>query len=185
MFAGFHLQFVALCALLRPKHIEVGKSRTLERTDPPHNDLEVETMIKHEIILQGQDAEVDGNEVPEVKTRTCGRTHWVIRTFIYCMGVCFGIFLHAGVVVYSPVRSWHLGLTKHQGALLVSIINICGGLVRIPTGFVGDLKCVNRGYVLSASLAMVGVLTLVSTIHSSFLWLTIYSGLYGAISGRI
>ena len=111
-------------------------------------------------------------------------TSWLTLTFVYSLGVCFGMILHAGVLVYTPVRSWQLGISKDKGALLVSIISAAGGFCRIPAGLLGDVKGVNRGLLLAASILVCGLLAFLSQFIRGFIFMGVFSAVYGIIIGR-
>ena len=165
--AGFHVQVIVICALLRPAPTQQCLPNTRERG------LNENKTTTNEAV----------NDVLNQSRRTNWVDHWVFRTVVYVAGASCGMYLFAGVIIYTPVRSWQLGISKNKAALLVSIISISTGVLRLPVGLVGDVPRVDRGLLLSAALALSGVIIITSNLTGSFVPLVLCSTFYGCIIG--
>ena len=59
----------------------------------------------------------------------------------------------------------------------------CSGIVRVPAGWIGDRKGVNRNGLAGAMAIYCGILTMASTSFTTFTTMAIFSALFGFGAG--
>ena len=59
----------------------------------------------------------------------------------------------------------------------------CSGIVRVPAGWIGDRKGVNRNGLTGAMAIYCGILTMASTSFTTFTTMAIFSALFGFGAG--
>ena len=77
-----------------------------------------------------------------------------------------------------------MGLTKEQGALLISQIGIANTVARVACGFVSDLPWVDALLLNNCALVLAGVATCLFPFCNSFLTLSISCIVFGCGIGK-
>ncbi len=114
------------------------------------------------------------------------KDHWTSRWVPFSM-FCFAVVLmyggHQVIHAYTPMRAESLGLTKYEGAFLVSLIGITGLPCRPMCGILGDKmnSCILFGIAGMAS----GTLNILVCAVKSYVPYAIITGLFGITAGRV
>ncbi|CAD5112503.1 DgyrCDS1718 [Dimorphilus gyrociliatus] len=103
----------------------------------------------------------------------------------FCL-LCFALLgLYAGhmqVFFMLPTRADVTGLGTQSGTYVVSSIALSSGLCRLLVGYLGDRVWFNRFLAFSLSIAVGGLLTILSVLFQSFPMLITYGVLFGIVS---
>ena len=72
-----------------------------------------------------------------------------------------------------------MGLSKNQGAWLISIIGIANTVARVVCGFISDLPSVDALLLNNLALVIAGVATFLCPLCYSFALLAVYAAVFG------
>ncbi|XP_033728814.1 monocarboxylate transporter 9-like [Pecten maximus] len=83
---------------------------------------------------------------------------------------------------YLPAQGKFVELSSKESALLISIIGISGTISRILIGYISDKRCVNTLVLNSTMLMIGGLATCFVPYYTTFIALSLYSAVYGAVA---
>ena len=109
---------------------------------------------------------------------------WKVNGAIYTIASTLLIVCHMNFYTYIPLLNEQLGFSTQEGALLMSVINICSACVRLPAGCIANLKCVSCSFFYGLSTTAAAAISMCSLLCTSYPALNILSALYGIASGR-
>jgi MFS family permease len=123
----------------------------------------------------------------EVKTSdTCILFKWLDITLLkqgtfilYLIG--FSTFMFAVTTVYNltPSRAIHAGMSKMEGAMLLSCLGLFSTTSRFINSFIATMRCTNRFIQISLATFIGGVVACLSTFCSDFPSNAVSAALYG------
>ena len=102
-----------------------------------------------------------------------------------CLAILMFTIAFNSTFVFLPSLSRARGITKLEGAYLVSILGLCDGLARITMSSLLDLKKIKpyRLYVYNIVVFLTGAVSLSFPAMTTFSQFTVLSCLYGVLSG--
>ena len=102
-----------------------------------------------------------------------------------CLAILMFTIAFNSTFVFLPSLANARGVTKLEGAYLVSILGVCDGLARIIMSVILDLKKVKpyRLYIYNVVVFLTGITSLLFPAMKTFLHFTIMCCLYGILSG--
>jgi len=142
------------------------------KTSEKHNDTETEPIVN------------DKNKKEKTKLLDLN----LLRNPIYC-SLCVAILFLAlafnSVLVFIPPLAISIGLSKLEGALVLSMAGVCDTISRLASGVILDLDRVKkfRMLVYNGALFMLAILTFCLTFVKSFAALLTIAALYGFFIG--
>ena len=80
---------------------------------------------------------------------------------------------------YLPPHAAAMGLTKSQGAWLISIIGIANTVARVICGFISDMPSVDALLLNNLALVLAGVATFLCPLCYNFALLSLYAAVFG------
>ena len=80
---------------------------------------------------------------------------------------------------YLPPHAAAMGLSKNQGAGLISIIGIANTVARVVCGFISDLPSVDALLLNNLALVIAGVATFLCPLCYNFALLAVYAAVFG------
>ena len=86
--------------------------------------------------------------------------------------------------VFLPNRGLRLGFTSSQSSWLISVVGIFNIVGRIVSGYVANMKCVNRLALFSTIHVVCGIWAMFSVLLRTFPLLICYSVIHGICSGK-
>ncbi|XP_060080767.1 monocarboxylate transporter 12-like [Ylistrum balloti] len=99
----------------------------------------------------------------------------LLLSFLYLLGYSIPFS-------YLPVQGASVQLSSRESALLISIIGISSTIVRVLVGYLSDKPWVNTLILESTMLIIGGVSTCCVPYFTTFITLSVYSAVYGAVS---
>ncbi len=161
---GVQLNGFACGALLRPiKIAEIRRQSHAQKTqaEDVHNEKGIATIVT-----------------------PLRKDHWTSRWVPFSM-FCFAVVLmyagHQVTHAYMPMRAEDLGLTKYEGAFLVSLIGITGLPSRPLIGFFGGH--INSCLLFGFSGIAGGILNILLIALKTYLPMAILTGVFGITAG--
>ena len=112
-----------------------------------------------------------------------GVLDWRITGPLFLLATCLQISCHMNFYTYMPALNEQLGFSTQQGALLLSVVNICSAVVRLPAGLLGNLKLVSCSCLYGLAAVAAALLSMTSLLSSSYTALLILCAFYGVFAG--
>ena len=101
---------------------------------------------------------------------------------MHCYCICIlGFFVP---FIFLPDHADQMGLSKQQGAFLISIIGIANTVARVGCGFVSDLPWVDCLFFNNMALIVAGVMTILCPYCFNYALLATYSAIFGVGIGK-
>lgn len=107
------------------------------------------------------------------------------RFLTFCIGICFLSLAFNSVLIFIPPLAKDLGLTRLQGAYILSISGLFDILGRLGSGVILNLKKIKpfRMIIYNTAMFLLGFLTFTLPLSSSFIALSIAGAFYGLLTG--
>ncbi|KAL8612355.1 hypothetical protein ACOMHN_020174 [Nucella lapillus] len=100
--------------------------------------------------------------------------------FLLALASCSLAFLPAAAFgMYLPAMAVDKGVTGHRVALLLTIFGGCGIASRLGFGYLADMNCVRRVYLMAMLMAVTCVAGLFTPLYTDFATLAFFSIIYG------
>ena len=94
--------------------------------------------------------------------------------------MCFGLSI---VYVHLSAYATTTGITSNMSALLFSVIGVSNFLGRIAFGVLGHVQKINHIVLYSSAFLASGLTTLMCPISTTYVWLSLFAGLFGFLTG--
>lgn len=107
------------------------------------------------------------------------------RFLTFCIGICFLSLAFNSVLIFIPPLAKDLGLTRLQGAYILSISGLFDILGRLGSGVILNLKKIKpfRMIIYNTAMFLLGILSFTLPLSSSFIELSIIGAFYGLLTG--
>ena len=163
------LQMVTLSALFRPP-FSTKPSNKLEN----HNDKDI-------------NGDPPRTHKPRIKTISK-----VLGLSLFCDEYFVGFLFANVLVIYSvtcmyhqnPSRALSNGINQMQASMLPSFIGMCSAVSRLISSVIGNMKCTNRAFQVSAHILLGGTIVCLSCFGKTFVASAIFAGAFGFALGE-
>ena len=86
--------------------------------------------------------------------------------------------------IFLPDMAGHHGIDEKNAAFLISIIGILSTVCRVVLGYMADRPFVNRFFMFSGALTLMGLVIAAFPLHHSYAFLVVNATLYGTCQGK-
>ena len=103
---------------------------------------------------------------------------------IYMASIMFIDTAHYGIIIYFTYLADYLGATLDRSVLVMSIFGISATVLRMPSGYAGDMFTTFKSGMMAAAFLIAGFTGIVFYAFPSYTFLCFYAGLFGTLSGE-
>ncbi|KAK2164234.1 hypothetical protein LSH36_67g02052 [Paralvinella palmiformis] len=96
---------------------------------------------------------------------------------------CAGSFAYFNQFFIFPPLAREYGMTKMQGAMLVSVSNVTELMSRLVVGLLVDKGKVKKSYLIKISFTLSAILALIASFFSNHAFVFVYAALFGLLGG--
>ena len=103
--------------------------------------------------------------------------------YIYVLSLSLSDSSFSNAFTMMPPHATEIGISKVNGAFLVSVLGITDGISRLLTGSLADLNVIEKKHIYKASVGLCGIMFFIIPLFEQFYQLVIVCGLCGFFSG--